>query len=116
MTRIYEYYKKHGYKTQVMGASFRNLDEIKELAGCDLLTISPKLLDELAKGTGELPRKLDPKAAAAKDVPKIEMNEEIFRKMHEEDKMAKDKLAEGIDGFSKAIVDLEKQLTERLSK
>lgn len=116
VTRIYEYYKKHGYKTQVMGASFRNIDEIKELAGCDLLTISTKLLDELAKGEGELPRKLDPKAVAAKDIPKIEMNEEVFRKMHEEDKMAKDKLAEGIDGFSKAIVDLEKQLTERLSK
>jgi transaldolase len=116
VTRIYEYYKHHGYKTEVMGASFRNLDEIKELAGCDLLTISTDLLADLAKETGDLPRKLDPKKAAQADVPKIEMNETVFRKMHEEDKMAKDKLAEGIDGFSKAITGLEKSLTERLSK
>ena len=116
VTRIYEYYKAHGYKTEIMGASFRNLDEIKELAGNDLLTISTELLAELAKETGDLPRKLDPKKAAAKNIPKIEMNETVFRKMHEEDKMAKDKLAEGIDGFSKAIVDLEKSLTARLSK
>ena len=116
VTRIYEYYKAHGYKTEIMGASFRNLDEIKELAGCDLLTISTDLLAELAKETGDLPRKLDPKKASAANVPKIEMNETVFRKMHEEDKMAKDKLAEGIDGFTKAIVGLEKSLTERLSK
>ena len=116
VTRIYEYYKAHGYKTEIMGASFRNLDEIKELAGCDFLTISTDLLAELAKETGDLPRKLDPKKASAANVPKIEMNETVFRKMHEEDKMAKDKLAEGIDGFTKAIVGLEKSLTERLSK
>ena len=116
VTRIYEYYKAHGYKTEIMGASFRNLDEIKELAGCDLLTISTDLLAELAKETGDLPRKLDPKKASAANVPKIEMNETVFRKMHEEDKMAKDKLAEGIYGFTKAIVGLEKSLTERLSK
>jgi transaldolase len=114
VTRIYEYYKRHGYETEVMGASFRNMGEITELAGCDLLTIAPSLLTELEAATGELPRKLDPKKAAEKDIPKIEMTEAVFRKMHEEDEMAKEKLDEGIQGFSKALVDLEKQLTERL--
>ncbi len=115
VTRIYEYYKHHGYKTEVMGASFRNVDEITELAGCDLLTISPSLLKELDEKKGDLPRKLDPKKAAAKDIPKMEMTEAVFRKMHEEDKMAKEKLEEGIQGFSKAIVTLEKALGERIS-
>lgn len=116
VTKIYEYYKKHGYKTEVMGASFRNLGEITELAGCDLLTIAPALLKELEAGTGELPRKLDPKAAAARGGEKISLDEAKFRAMHEADRMAKDKLAEGIDGFSKALVSLEKQLGERLDK
>ncbi len=114
VTKIYNYYKKHGHKTEVMGASFRNIGEITELAGCDLLTIAPNLLAELAAGTGDLPRKLDPKKAASADIAKIAMDEATFRKMHEEDKMAKDKLDEGIQGFSKALVSLEKQLTERL--
>jgi transaldolase len=114
VTTIYEYYKNHGYKTQVMGASFRNLGEIVELAGCDLLTIAPALLAELAAGTTELERKLDPAKAKAKTIPKIDMNEAIFRRMHAEDKMASDKLAEGIEGFTKALVSLEKQLGERL--
>jgi transaldolase len=116
VTKIYEYYKHHGYKTEVMGASFRNMGEITELAGCDLLTISPQLLGELEAQTGDLPRKLDPAKAREKSIPKIEMNEQAFRAMHEEDKMAKDKLAEGIEGFTKAIVSLEKTLTERLKK
>ncbi len=115
VTRIYEYYKKHGYKTEVMGASFRNMGEITELAGCDLLTIAPSLLAELTKTEGDLPRKLDPKAAASKDIPKIDMTEEVFRKMHEEDKMAKEKLDEGIQGFSKALMTLEKQLADRIT-
>lgn len=115
VTRIYEYYKHHGYKTEVMGASFRNMGEIVELAGCDLLTIAPSLLAELEATTGELTRKLDPKKAAEKSVPKIEMNEAVFRKMHEEDKMAKEKLDEGIQGFSKALIALEKTLAERLT-
>ena len=115
VTRIYNYYKRHGYKTEVMGASFRNMGEITELAGCDLLTISPALLSELERSTGELPRKLDPDKAKGMEVPKIPMNEEAFRRMHEDDRMAKDKLAEGIEGFSKAIVALEKQLGERLA-
>jgi transaldolase len=114
VSRIYEYYKHHGHKTEVMGASFRNMGEIVELAGCDLLTIAPSLLAELEAKTGELARKLDPKKAAEKAIPKIEMTEAAFRKMHEEDKMAKEKLDEGIQGFSKALVALEKQLAERL--
>ena len=112
--RIYDYYKKFGYKTEVMGASFRNIGEITELAGCDLLTISPNLLQELQNTTGDLPRKLDPAVAAKSSIERIAMDEATFRRMHEQDKMAKDKLAEGIDGFSKALVALEKALGEKL--
>jgi transaldolase len=113
VTKIYNYYKKHGYKTEVMGASFRNLGEITELAGCDLLTIAPNLLADLQAGTTNLPRKLDPAKAASMDIPKTPVDEATFRKMHEADKMAKEKLDEGIQGFSKAIVALEKLLEER---
>jgi transaldolase len=113
VTKIYNYYKKHGYKTEVMGASFRNLGEITELAGCDLLTIAPNLLADLQNGTGTLPRKLDPAKAASMDIPKTPVDEATFRKMHEADKMAKEKLDEGIQGFSKAILALEKLLEER---
>ncbi|MGB3637213.1 MAG: transaldolase [Rivularia sp. (in: cyanobacteria)] len=115
VTSIFNYYKKFGYKTVVMGASFRNLGEITELAGCDLLTIAPKFLAELQNTTGELPRKLDAKKAAAMDIKKISMDKATFEKMHAEDKMASDKLDEGIKGFSKALEDLEKLLTERLA-
>jgi len=114
VTRIYNYYKRHGKKTEVMGASFRNVGEITELAGSDLLTIAPALLAELEAASGTLPRKLDPAAAAKLDIPPIAMDEKTFRAMHEADAMAKDKLAEGIDGFTKALVSLEKQLGERL--
>ncbi|MBI5514486.1 MAG: transaldolase [Deltaproteobacteria bacterium] len=113
VTQIYHYYKRHGHRTEVMGASFRNVGEITELAGCDLLTIAPNLLAQLRESTGELPRKLDP--SAIPDVPRIPMDEATFRAMHEADPMAKDKLHEGIDGFSKAIVVLEKLLAERLA-
>jgi transaldolase len=116
VTTIYNYYKKFGYKTVVMGASFRNIGEITELAGCDLLTIAPKLLDELEKTQGSLPRKLDPAKAASLDIKKIPMDKATFDKMHAEDRMATDKLKEGIDGFSKAIVDLEVLLEKRLSE
>jgi transaldolase len=115
VTSIYNYYKKHGHKTEVMGASFRNIGEITELAGCDLLTIAPNLLAELEKATGELPRKLDPAKAASMDIPKLTMDEAAFRKAHEADRMANDKLDEGVKGFTKAIVGLEKQLAERLA-
>ena len=114
VTRIYEYFKRFGHKTEIMGASFRNLGEITELAGCDLLTIAPNYLEELTKTEGVLPRKLDPEKAKAKNIERIAMDEATFRKMHAEDKMASDKLEEGIQGFTKAIIALEKQLGERL--
>jgi len=114
VTTIYNYYKKFGHKTEVMGASFRNVGEIQELAGCDLLTISPQLLAELEDKTGTLTRKLDPEKVKSMSIDKITMDEKTFRAMHEKDHMAKDKLAEGIEGFSKALVALEKLLGERL--
>ena len=97
-----------------MGASFRNMGEIVELAGCDLLTIAPNLLGELRKTEGTLERKLDPAASVAKHVTRITADEATFRSMHAADPMATDKLDEGIAGFSKALVALEKQLGERL--
>jgi len=116
VTTIYNYYKHFDYKTVVMGASFRNIGEITELAGCDLLTISPKLLEELDSTQGELPRKLDPAHAKSLEIQKIPMDKETFEKMHAEDRMAHDKLKEGIEGFSKALEDLEKLLAKRLSE
>ncbi len=116
VTRIYNYFKHFGYKTVVMGASFRNIGEITELAGCDLLTISPHLLGELESSTGELPRKLD--AAKAKSVPmeRIAMDKATFDAMHAKDRMAADKLKEGIEGFSAALVNLEQLLAKRLAE
>jgi transaldolase len=112
VTRIYNYYKRHGYKTEVMGASFRNLGEITELAGCDLLTIAPKLLAELEGLQGELPRKLDPAKSVQSDL--VHLDKAAFDAQHAADKMAFEKLKEGIDGFAKAITDLEKSLEARL--
>jgi transaldolase len=114
VTEIYNYYKNHGHKTEVMGASFRNIGEITELAGCDLLTISPELLGELQGKEGSLPKKLDAEKAKSMTIAKITVDEKAFREMHEKNHMAKDKLAEGIDGFTKALVSLEKQLAERI--
>jgi transaldolase len=116
VTTIYNYYKKFGYKTEVMGASFRNIGEITELAGCDLLTISPGLLTELQNTVAELPRKLDPSKVTALSIEKISIDQANFEKMHAGDRMASDKLAEGIDGFTKALISLEKLLAERLAK
>ena len=116
VTRIYNYFKKFGYKTVVMGASFRNIGEIRELAGCDLLTIAPTLLEELQSTQGDLPRKLDPKNAQSLQIEKIPMDEATFEKMHAEDRMAHDKLKEGIEGFSEALEKLEKLLADRLAK
>jgi len=116
VTTIYNYYKKFGYKTQVMGASFRNIGEITELAGCDLLTIAPKLLAELEASTADLPRKLDPTKAAGLTIEKLTIDKATFDKMHAADRMAHDKLKEGIEGFSKALEDLEKLLAKRLSE
>lgn len=115
VTQIYNYYKKFGYKTEVMGASFRNTGEITELAGSDLLTISPALLAELQATVGELPRKLDPAKAATLEIEKINVDKATFDKMHTADRMASEKLAEGIEGFTKALVALEKLLAERLA-
>ncbi|HLP92341.1 MAG TPA: transaldolase [Nostocaceae cyanobacterium] len=116
VTTIYNYYKKFGYKTEVMGASFRNLGEITELAGCDLLTISPALLGELQATIGELPTKLDATKAAKMDLTKISIDKATFDKMHAEDKMASEKLSEGIEGFTKALITLEQLLAERLAR
>jgi len=116
VTTIYNYYKKFGYKTVVMGASFRNIGEITELAGCDLLTIAPKLLAELDSTQGPLPRKLDPANSEKMDIKKLTIDKATFDKMHAEDRMAHDKLKEGIEGFSKALEDLEKLLAKRLSE
>lgn len=115
VTRIYNYFKKFGYKTVVMGASFRNIGEIKELAGCDLLTISPQLLGELESTQGGLPRKLDPKAAQTMPIERIKVDKATFDRMHAEDRMATDKLKEGIEGFSAALVKLEGMLAARLA-
>jgi len=114
VTKIYNYFKKFGYKTVVMGASFRNIGEIEQLAGCDLLTISPQLLGELESTQADLPRKLDPGAAKTMQIEKIAMDKETFDRMHAEDRMAHDKLKEGIEGFSAALVNLEKLLANRL--
>jgi transaldolase len=116
VTEIYHYYKKFGYKTVVMGASFRNMGEIVELAGCDLLTIAPKLLEELMTAEGTLERKLDPEASKTSPLEKLSIDKAMFDKMHSENRMADDKLQEGIDGFSKALEDLEKLLAKRVAE
>lgn len=116
VTKIYNYYKKFGYKTVVMGASFRNIGEIIELAGCDLLTIAPKLLGELDSKQETLERKLDPAKSQNIEIVKIPMDQAIFEKMHAEDRMAHDKLKEGIEGFSKALEELEQLLEKRLAE
>lgn len=105
--KIYNYYKKFGYQTEVMGASFRNTGQITELAGCDLLTISPGLLEELHSTPGELQRKLNPENAHAADLEKIHLDEKTFRYLFNEDAMATEKTAEGIRNFSADIVKLE---------
>ena len=113
VSKIYNYYKTHNYKTEVMGASFRNVDEILELAGCDLLTISPKFLKELENNNSNLTRKLDPLDLSGSS-EKIHLNEVDFKIMLKADRMASEKLQEGIVNFSKAIEQLEIQLKERL--
>ena len=115
VTQIYTYYKKFGYRTEVMGASFRNVGEITELAGCDLLTIAPSLLAELQAATGDLPRKLDAAACAEQSVERMAMDQEIFARLHAADRMASEKLEEGINGFTKALEALETLLAKRLA-
>jgi len=111
---IYNYYKKFGYKTEVMGASFRNTGQIVELAGCDLLTISPELLKELSESQDTVEKKLDAEKAKAMDIEKKEMDEETFRFDFNEDAMAVEKTAEGIRKFSADIRKLEKLIAEKL--
>jgi transaldolase len=116
VTAIYNYYKKFGYQTEVMGASFRNIGEIEELAGCDLLTISPQLLAELEATERDLPRKLDPMKVAAMEIEKLSMDKATFDTMHAVDRMAAEKLEEGINGFTKALETLEQLLAIRLTR
>ncbi len=115
VTQIYNYFKEKGFKTEVMGASFRNVDEIKELAGCDLLTIAPKFLDELKKEQGELVKKLDENNQSQSTI-EYKFDEKDFRLSMLEDQMASEKLSEGITGFSKAIEELEELLLKRYSE
>jgi transaldolase len=113
VTEIYTYYKKFGYTTEVMGASFRNKGEITELAGCDLLTISPALLGELKGSTEPLTRKLDPVKAQAADLKKVSFDEKSFRFAFNEDAMATEKTAEGIRVFAADIVKLEQLIRQK---
>lgn len=113
VTKIYHYFKKFGHRTQIMGASFRNKGEILELAGCDLLTISPNLLEELKSSDEPVVRKLDPKKLDP-SLQKIAIDEKTFRYLLNEDAMATDKLAEGIRKFSEDLGKLEKHIRERL--
>lgn len=114
VSKIYNYFKTYGYKTEVMGASFRNIDEIIELAGCDLLTISPALMEQLRNLEGPLTRKLNPQAPGDTQ-EKIHVDLPLFTSMMAEDRMASEKLDEGIRGFSRAIEALEVQLAHRLA-
>ncbi len=111
---IYNYYKKFGYATQVMGASFRNTGQILELAGCDLLTISPDLLEELQNASAPVERRLDPAVAAAADITKTDLDEKAFRWLLNEDAMGTDKLADGIRKFAADIVKLESIVAKSL--
>ena len=116
VTQIYQYYKKFGYKTEVMGASFRNVGEILELAGCDLLTISPTLLDELAKTSGSVERKLDPAQADSLKMERLTLEEKEFRWMLNENQMATEKLSDGIRMFAADAIKLEKYLARKLEE
>ncbi|KAJ8919193.1 hypothetical protein NQ315_012181 [Exocentrus adspersus] len=107
VTKIYNYYKKFGYETGVMGASFRNIDEVKALAGCDLLTISPKLLGELEASCAAVPRRLSKETAAKQSLEKITLTEAKFRWLLNEDQMATDKLSDGIRKFAADSIKLE---------
>ncbi len=111
---IYTYYKKFDYKTEVMGASFRNIGQILELAGCDLLTISPDLLEELSGSTEQVERKLDPAKAKTANVQQLELDEKKFRYLLNENAMATEKTAEGIRKFAADIVKLEKFVASKL--
>ena len=114
VSEIFNYYKKFGYQTQVMGASFRNIGEITELAGCDYLTISPSLLQELENTEGQLERKLCAEKAKTMQIAPIKTDEKTFRWLMNEDAMATEKLAEGIRNFTKDLLKLEEMIAEML--
>lgn len=116
VTEIYHYFKKFGYKTQVMGASFRNLDEILELTGCDLLTIAPNFLEDLHNAEGDIPRKLDPSQSKNESIQKITIDEKNFRLLLNENAMATEKLSEGIRKFAEDAVKLEKYILANFVK
>jgi transaldolase len=116
VTRIYEYFKKFDYKTQVMGASFRKVDQIVRLAGCDLLTISPDLLKQMEDAQGDVKRRLSVEAAKATDAKQIHLDEKTFRWMHNEDAMATEKLAEGIRKFYADARKLEQYARARVTQ
>src|ERR1700736_6584052 len=111
---IYSYYKKFGYKTEVMGASFRNVGQIQELAGCDCLTISPELMEELAKSNEPIERKLIPEKAKAAKIDKLELDEKKFKYLLTDNAMATEKTAEGIRKFAADVVKLEKFVASKL--
>jgi len=111
---IYSYYKKFGHKTEVMGASFRNVGQIRELAGCDALTISPELMKELAESQEPLERKLDPEKAKAAKIDKLELDEKKFRWLLNDNAMAYEKTGEGIRKFAADVVKLEKFVASKI--
>jgi transaldolase len=111
---IYTYYKKFGYKTEVMGASFRNIGQIRELAGCDCLTISPELMKELGESTEPLERKLDPEKAKSAKIEKLQLDEKKFRWLLNDNAMAYEKTGEGIRKFAADVVKLEKFVASKL--
>ncbi len=113
VTQIYHYYKKYEYHTEVMGASFRNVDEILELAGCDLLTISPQFLDELSKSEGTLTRRLNASESSGMEIPRMDITEKSFRFLLNENQMATEKLSEGIRKFAEDSIKLEKSMSSR---
>ena len=113
---IYSYYKKFDYPTEVMGASFRNVSQIRELAGCDLLTISPELMQELSDATEPIERKLSPEMAKESNIQRLELDEKTFRYLLNENAMATEKTAEGIRKFAADIVKLEKLVASKLGR
>jgi transaldolase len=112
--RVYNYYKHFGFSTEVMAGSFRNLEEVTELAGCDRLLVAPNFLAGLAMTSHPLPRRIDPSAARVLPIPRVPVDEGSFRAAHVADTMAKDKLAEGLHGFGRSALALEKLIGERL--
>jgi transaldolase len=114
VTEIYNYYKKFGIPTEVMGASFRNTGQIRELAGCDCLTISPELMQELSDSPEPLERKLDPEKADSAKIDKLELDEKKFRWLLNDNAMAYEKTGEGIRKFAADVVKLEKLVASKL--